>query len=113
MAQRSVVELLDDLDGTEATQTISFALNGAQYEIDLNDEHADEMYALFNDYIAHARRLSARRSGRRGAAASTGGTAASPNPQHIRDWAQAEGIEVSARGRISQDLRERYAAAHR
>jgi hypothetical protein len=37
MAQRTVVSLVDDLDGTEANETVEYALDGVIYEIDLND----------------------------------------------------------------------------
>ena len=41
MANKTVVLLEDDIDGSEASQTVFFALDGAEYEIDLNDGHAN------------------------------------------------------------------------
>ncbi|RKT83024.1 Lsr2 protein [Saccharopolyspora antimicrobica] len=56
MAERIQVELVDDIDGSPATHTVTFALDGVTYEIDLNDEHAQELRALLTRYIEAARK---------------------------------------------------------
>ena len=56
MAQRVEIVLIDDLDGSDATETISFALDGATYEIDLSEENATALRSCLGDYLANARR---------------------------------------------------------
>ena len=66
MAQRVNVVLVDDIDGNDAEETVSFALDGVDYEIDLSDKHAGELRNALSLYVGHARRTGGRRkSGRR------------------------------------------------
>lgn len=111
MAQRTQVILVDDIDGSEATQTVTFGIDGVTYEIDLNEEHAAALRESVEEWTAKARRVSGRRNTRR----NTRRRARSSVPgetQRIRDWARAEGIEVSTRGRISAEVREAYLKAN-
>ncbi len=112
MAQRVNVVLVDDIDGSDAEETVSFALDGVDYEIDLSDQHAGELRNAISLYIGHARRTGGRRkSGRRAstpAAADDGGTSAA----EIRAWARENGWDVPERGRVSAEVREAYAAAN-
>lgn len=108
VAQRVNIILEDDLDGTEATETVTFGLDGTTYEIDLNEKHAEQLRKAFSKYVEHARKVS---SGSRRAAkksASAGG----PTPGEVRDWARKNGYEVSDRGRVHADIRAAYDAAH-
>ncbi|MDO4243109.1 MAG: Lsr2 family protein [Actinomyces sp.] len=107
MAQKTQIILVDDIDNSEATQTVTFALDGVTYEIDLNDEHAAALRESVEEWTAKARRISGRRSTRRRGAA----RASSGETQKIREWARANGHEVSDRGRISAPIREAYYAA--
>ena len=107
MAQRTQVILVDDIDGSEATQTVTFGIDGVTYEIDLNEEHAAALRESVEEWTAKARRVSGRRNTRRRARSSVPG-----ETQRIRDWARAEGIEVSTRGRISAEVREAYLKAN-
>ena len=107
MAQKVNIVLVDDLDGTEATQTVTFGLDGTTYEIDLNDANADALREAVSGYVGHARTVT---GGRRGRQAS-GGSSSSIN-QDDRDRAKAQGMEVSERGRISADVQQAYDAAH-
>ncbi|WP_128773768.1 histone-like nucleoid-structuring protein Lsr2 [Actinomyces oricola] len=108
MAQKTQVILVDDVDGSEATQTVTFALDGVNYEIDLNDGHAAALRESFEEWTVKARRKSGRRNtGRRRASSASSG-----ETQRIREWARAAGMSVSDRGRISADIREAYAQAH-
>lgn len=110
MAQKVKILLIDDLDGSDADETISFAVDGVSYEIDLNNEHASELREAFSRWIGHARRAGGRRStGRRGGA---GSSARSGDTGAIREWARENGYKVSDRGRVSAEIREAYAAAH-
>ncbi|MBT2594044.1 Lsr2 family protein [Arthrobacter sp. ISL-72] len=106
MAKRVITTLEDDLDGSEANETITFSLDGAEYEIDLNNSHANELRAAMNKYVSVARRSTGRaRSARR---PGPGGN----DTKAVRAWALENGLPVSTRGRIQADVLERYAAAH-
>ena len=107
MAQKVNIVLVDDLDGTEATQTVTFGLDGTTYEIDLNDANADALREAVSGYVGHARKVT---GGRRGRKASGGSS--SSNTKDVREWAKAQGMEVSERGRISADVQQAYDAAH-
>lgn len=102
MAKKTVVELIDDIDGTEASTTVEFALQGVEYEIDLSDEHVDQIHADFTKWI-----ISARRTGGR-ARRSSGVPSSQKETAKIRQWARENNIEVSDRGRISAEVREQY-----
>jgi nucleoid-associated protein Lsr2 len=99
----------DDLDGSAADSTIRFGLDGAEYEIDLNDEHADTFRQSVEQYIAAARKVSPRRA--------TGGrsrkAAASVDSTQVREWARSRGLPVKERGRVPSDLLAQYRAATR
>jgi hypothetical protein len=108
--------LVDDIDGSEATETIAFGLDGTSYEIDLNDTHAADLRNVLAPFIGHGRKVGSaprRGAGRRsgggsGSAASNGG----PSAKEIRDWARENGHDVPDRGRVSAEVREAYDAAH-
>ena len=110
MAQRVNVVLVDDIDGNDAEETVGFALDGVDYEIDLSEKHASELRNALSLYIGHARRTGGRRkSGRRSSApASDGGASAAD----VRAWARENGWDVPERGRVSAEVREAYAAAN-
>ena len=108
MAQKVNIVLVDDIDGSEATQTVAFALDGTSYEIDLNDKHAEELRNAVANFVGHARKVS-RGGKRRTAAASTAGGASA---KEIRDWARSNGFKVPDRGRIPSDVREAFEAAN-
>ncbi|QZQ53597.1 Lsr2 family protein (plasmid) [Curtobacterium sp. TC1] len=112
MAQKVITHLVDDLTGDTIEDgrghSVTFGFDGAHYEIDLTDDNADALREAFSDYIAAARKVSGR-SGRVGAAPKRGN---SEELAKIREWANANGHEVSSRGRISQAVRDAYDAAH-
>lgn len=112
MAQKVNVILVDDLDGNEADETVTFALDGVDYEIDLNKDNAAQLRESLGRYIDVARRVGGRRRrGQRsgGGAAANGGSASAAD---IRQWARENGWDVPERGRVSAEVREAYAAAH-
>jgi Lsr2 len=107
MAQKVHIVLEDDLDQSEATQTVSFALDGASYEIDLNDKNAAALRDALATYIGHGRKVTAAaRRGRRG------GATEAHSAKEIRDWARTNGHDVPDRGRIPSQVREAFDAAH-
>ena len=109
MSKKTIVTLVDDLDGTDAAETIAFAVDGAAYEIDLSADNAAALRAAFEPYVKAARRSSAsRRGGRRSSSADSGGAA---SPKEIRAWAADNGVDVPARGRIPAGVHEQFLAA--
>jgi hypothetical protein len=113
MAQRVNVVLVDDIDGDDASETVSFALDGVDYEIDLSDQHASELRDALALYIGHGRRTGGRRrSGRKSSAPAATATDGGPSAADIRAWARMNGYEVPERGRVSAEVREAYAAAN-
>lgn len=115
MAQKVQVILVDDFDGGEADETVTFALDGVSYEIDLSSANAEEMREALAAYIGNARRVGGRSSSsrtRRSAAPARGGARSENNTAEIREWARQNGHAVSERGRISAAVLEAYEAAH-
>jgi hypothetical protein len=108
VAQKIKVLLVDDLDGGEAEGTVRFALDGAEYEIDLSPEHAEALRRALAPFIGAARRTRATgqptRAGRRAGASGLDTT-------EVREWARVQGIEVKDRGRIPADVVARFKAA--
>ncbi|HEV8116339.1 MAG TPA: Lsr2 family protein [Acidimicrobiales bacterium] len=112
MAQEVFVSLTDDLDGSEADETIMFALDGAGYEIDLNAKNAAALRKALDKYVANARKSARPTAGRRGRpSARRGGGNAGPDPKAVRLWAQENGLEISSRGRVPAEIIDRYRAA--
>jgi hypothetical protein len=111
MAQRTVVTLEDDLSGGEAHETVSFALDGKAYEIDLSDENAASLRETLAPFIGVARR-----AGRINVPAARRGAplrhvATELDPAAVRAWAASNGHEVSPRGRISRVIQDAFKAA--
>src|SRR3954447_6373155 len=114
MAQRIQVLLVCDLhdDETPGTETITFTLDGASYEIDLCEQHAVKMRERFATYIGAGRRAGGRgdlAGGRGGRRRSRGG---SGDAARIREWPRSQGLAVPERGRVPAELAEKYAAAN-
>jgi len=110
MAQKVNIVLVDDVDGSEATETVSFGLDGTSYEIDLSDTNAGGLRNALAPYLGHARKVSGGRRGGRKAASSS--TNLGPSPRLVRDWARSNGYEVSDRGRVPADVIAAYEAAN-
>jgi nucleoid-associated protein Lsr2 len=107
MAQKVHIVLIDDIDQSDAEETVTFGLDGKDFAIDLNKKNARSLRDALAPYVAHARPVSGR-GGRRSSAKAAGGTA----PSEIRAWARENGFDVPERGRVSAEVREAYAAAH-
>ncbi len=107
MAQRVHVVLEDDLDGGKADETVTFALDGTSYEIDLSKKNAAKLRDALAQYVGAGRRVSGRRSGGSGRARTGRGRSGSDSAD-IRAWAKDNGYEVSERGRISAEIRAAY-----
>ena len=107
MAQKVHIVLIDDIDETDAEETVTFGLDVKEFAIDLNKKNARSLRDALAPYVAHARPVSSRGS-RRSSAKAASGTA----PSEIRAWARENGFDVPERGRVSAEVREAYAAAH-
>lgn len=113
MAQRVETQLVDDVDGTSATQTVRFALDGREYEIDLNDMNAAKLRKTLHPYAMAGRRLGARTGTSRRRTISPGGSGMTNEElANVRSWARSNGYEVSDRGRIQGDVVAAFHAAH-
>jgi Lsr2 len=110
MAKKTVVLLEDDIDGSEASETISFALDGSEYEIDLNEAHAGELREALARFADAGRRVAGGRG--RTAARTKSSSHGNPDAKAVRMWAAENGIPVNTRGRIQAEVVEKYEAAH-
>ena len=110
MVQQKSVTLVDDLDGGKAAETVAFGLDGADYEIDLSKRNASALRKAVAEFVDHGRRVKA-------GATPTGKTPRRPvprkghDPPAVRQWAAAQGITVSPRGRVSAEVMAQYGAA--
>lgn len=111
MSKETVVILKDDFDGSEATETVSFAFRGKDYEIDLNEKHAAAFDKAMSRYVGAARHT----------ASPTASRSRTRSPQRdsvnhkqelaeIRAWARSNGYEINDRGRIPGAVVEAYQA---
>jgi hypothetical protein len=102
VAQKVQTLFIDDLDGSKAEGTVSFGLDGTDYEIDLNARHAQALRDSLERYVRAARRPA--RGGRRASPSGVDRT-------EVRQWARAQGIEVKNRGRVPAELVVQFRAA--
>lgn len=107
MARKIQVQLIDDISGEDAQETVRFSLDGADYQIDLTAENAAGLRAAVATFVSHGRRVR-NASGRPSAGTVSAGR---EETQKIREWAMANGYSPSSRGRISEDIRKAYDAA--
>lgn len=102
MAQRVSITLVDDLDGSEATETVTFGLDGTSYEIDLSEQNASTLRKNFTMYVEVARKVTGRKKAKKSAHSAA----------DIRKWAKGQGMEVSPRGVVPASVVQAYEAAH-
>lgn len=108
MAKKVKTILIDDIDGSDAVETVAFSLDNVNYEIDLNETHAKELRDSLERWIAVGRKVSGRR--RRGTGTATNNEVRELN-RRVRAWAGEKGIQVNDRGRVPQKLIDQYRAA--
>ena len=108
MAQKIQTLFIDDIDGGEAEGTVHFALDGNEFEIDLNSKHSSELRSTLVEYISHARKVggASRKPGARGLR-----KPASVDTGTVRAWARQQGIDIKERGRVPASVVEQYRAA--
>lgn len=123
MSKHTIITFVDDLDGSDAAETITFSLDGKAYEIDLSEEHATALRENLADYIEHARKAGGKKGGGGGGKKAKAtlelvqGDETSPGAGReqaaaVRDWARRNGHTVNDRGRIAKPVLEAFAAAH-
>jgi hypothetical protein len=114
VAQRVV--LTDDLDGSEATQTLSYTVDGQEYEIDLSEENVQRFHEALEPFVSQSRQVERRpaptRRGRGDGRRRSSASGREDIPQ-IREWAESQGMDVSARGRVRRYIIDAYDEAHK
>jgi nucleoid-associated protein Lsr2 len=107
MAQITEVRLVDDLDGGDAAESVAFSIDGKSYEIDLSEKHAAALRDAFAPFVGSARRAGGSAAVSRPRASVRAGRSREETAA-IREWANTNGHEVSARGRIPSTVLEAY-----
>ena len=113
MAQKVVTELTDDTNGKPADETVTFGLDGREYEIDLTTKNAAALRKAFDVYVKHGRRIAGRRSRSAGGGAGSSRSSGAIDTKAVRQWASENGYEVSSRGRIPANVIEAFRVAQR
>lgn len=104
MARKTYVELVDDIDGGKADETVGFSIDGVAYEADLSTKNAQKLRDALAPYVEAGTRIGGRRATRK--------ARSGPDNAAVREWAAANGYEVGDRGRIPQKVIDAYTAAH-
>lgn len=118
MAQQTSINLIDDLTGGQAAETVRFALDGSNFEIDLNKKNAAALRKALGDFVANARKTAPAKSGGKGGRATAAVTPTGESKADraaylsaVRTWAHDNDLRVGDRGRIPQDIIARFEAA--
>ncbi|MFB8281155.1 histone-like nucleoid-structuring protein Lsr2 [Nocardia colli] len=109
MARAVIVTLVDDFDKKSAAdETVSFAIDGVSYEMDLSAANSAQLREALEQWIRHARKVgrTPRRKSRKAKPMRDRNQATA-----IREWARENGHKIARRGRISSKLVEAYAVA--
>ena len=117
MAERVTIELVDDLDGSVADETVHFTWEGKPLVIDLNKKNADKLRKAIEPFAAAARpdgTVQAPAARRRLSSGSSSGKRQQDSgaaTSVIRAWARENSIEVPDRGRLKPDVLQAWEAA--
>jgi hypothetical protein len=117
VAQKVIVETVDDLDGSVITDgsggTVAFSYQGKSYEIDLSSDNREKFASALEPYISKARATGQRRRiADQQSSSRSGGGSNGNRLQEVREWARANGHQVSDRGRISKQIQDAFEQAH-
>jgi hypothetical protein len=112
MAKQTMITLVDDLDGGEADEQVEFSVDGRVYEIDLSSANGARLRSVLAPFISAGRRTGAKRAAAAAAAPAAKPTSDRELNQAIREWALAQGMKVSERGRIPSNVLTAYHGAH-
>lgn len=111
MAARTVVTLIDDLDGHDVGpdgRSIAFSFDGIDYQIDLGMKNATRFEKAIGPFVDAATRVGGRKGRSKSSARRPAGDT---DTQAIREWARENGYEVSDRGRISRTVLQAWKEA--
>jgi hypothetical protein len=111
MATETITRLIDDLDGGDAQRTVTFAWDGRAYEIDLSKKNVTAFEKIMKPYLAAARSVRATGSSTGRRPAGTSSRRPQRDLQAVREWARANGHQLSDRGRIPVSVIAAYEAA--
>lgn len=114
MARKVYVQLVDDIDEKpieSGGEHITYSVNGVSYEIDLSDKNAKEFHRKLDYYIEHSTKVGGKRQ-KKSSSAATGAKRDANQTKAIREWAKANGHNISARGRIPAEVEQAFDAAH-
>ncbi|TCK22573.1 histone-like nucleoid-structuring protein Lsr2 [Pseudonocardia endophytica] len=112
MAKHTTVTLVDDLDGGEADEQVQFAVDGKSYEIDLSSKNAEKLRDHLAPYVSAARRAGGRSAAPSGGSSNSSSASDRAMNRAVREWAVAQGMKISERGRIPSSVLEAYRNAH-
>ena len=117
MAQQTSINLIDDLTGGQAAETVRFALDGNSFEIDLSKKNAAALRKALGEFVANARKATPAKAAGRGVKTATSVTPSGESKADraaylsaVRTWAHDNGLRVGDRGRIPQDILTQYEA---
>jgi len=110
LARTTTVQLIDDIDGSQAAETVRFAVDGRTYEIDLSTAHAESLRHSLAQFVAAARRAG-RVDARTGRGQGRHGRPQGADSSAVRAWAAENGVTVSPRGRVPQAVVDQYTSA--
>ncbi len=106
MATKTV--LVDDLDGGTADATVTFALDGRSYSLDLSSKNAAKLREALQPYVIAATSISEEK-----VALVIENRSSIEQRTAIRKWARKKGYEIAERGRIPQEVQEAFDEAHK
>jgi nucleoid-associated protein Lsr2 len=110
---KSLVEVLvDDLDGTEAVESVMLGWNGQWRRIELSEKNLAALSKAVDRFWEAGRPVAERGGASRRTRSPRAGTNGR-DPKAIRAWAEANGIAVPKRGRIPGAVEKRYNQANR
>lgn len=115
MAKKIIEKFFDDIDGSEMPEpnTVRFGIDGTEFEIDLTGKNEDALRKVLAPYITAGRPVRAERpQGRRGGARGVSRAMTREKSGEIRRWAKSNGLQVSERGRIGENVIRQFEAAH-
>ncbi|MGI8446149.1 MAG: histone-like nucleoid-structuring protein Lsr2 [Streptosporangiaceae bacterium] len=110
MATQTTVTITCDVCGSvKDARTRTITLDGHAVEVDLCAKDGKGLDKVAAKYVPAARKVTTSRR-----TATTGRRTVSDRERStdIRSWARTQGFEVSARGRISGEIEEKYDRAH-
>jgi hypothetical protein len=108
---------VDDIDGYDGDDVAmrDFEIGGGKYTIDLGDANHKRLLDLLEGlapFLEKAREVRQAGRSRRSTAADAGPKLQGYTNTDVRQWAQENGVEVSARGKIADEVYDLFVAAH-